>query len=150
MTTRYFPIEVSPRFLCTASELYDLRHSYAAEGGGNPLVAYFSLPDPQTSFLKISFTHADIVRVLDETYLSTEEYGVESVGLVPFHFAYRIEGSRFWNSQSEFYRDSRRDAVHYRFITGGACLDVLTTVEPEFEIISSAAFEAAPFVEGKV
>ncbi len=56
-----------------------------------------------------------------------------------YHFAYRVENSHFWNSQSEFYRDLRPDAVHYRFCyVGNACLDVITTDEPSFDFVPFA------------
>ncbi len=112
-------------------ELYDLRHSYFGEG--KVLTAYFSLPFGD-DLLKVHFSDADIVRVQDELLLSIEEYGIEVSGLKPRHFAYRIENSRLFLSQSEFYRDLDREAVHYRFVTGGACLDVLTRFEPVFAL----------------
>ncbi|WP_429806645.1 hypothetical protein [Ensifer sp. B1-9] len=143
MVTRYIPIELEPKVPCTGMELYDLQHTYLGDDG-NPLTAYFSLPVDKDELLKIFFRHADIVRVLDEVYLSTEEHGVESSGLVPYHFAYRVENSRFWLSQSEFYRELKRDAAHYRFITGGACLDILATVEPRFSLVRQFNRKADP------
>ena len=114
-------------------ELYDLRHSYFGEEG-RPLTAHFSLPTGD-ELLKLHFNNVDVVRVLDEVFLDTEEYGVEKVGLKHRHFAYRVENSRFFLSQSEFYRDLFREAVHYRFITGGACLDVLSRATPSFALV---------------
>jgi hypothetical protein len=114
-------------------ELYDLRHSYFGEEG-KPLSAHFSLPSGD-DLLQLHFDDVDVVRVLDEVLLNTEEFGVEKVGLKHRHFAYRVENSRFFLSQSEFYRDLFREAVHYRFITGGACLDVLTRATPSFALV---------------
>jgi len=37
------------------------------------------------------------------------------------------------------YRDQSREAVHYRFITGGACLDVLTKTDPNFTLVRCLA-----------
>ncbi|MCM2477599.1 hypothetical protein HGO38_29560 [Rhizobium sp. CG5] len=128
MTTHYTPFDVFQNFPCTGMELYDLRHSYFGEDG-KPLTAYFSMPIGD-DLLKVHFRNADIVRILDELLLSTEEYGIK-----PYHFAYRVDNSRFFLSQSEFYKDLKREAVHYRFITGGACLDVLTTCEPIFALV---------------
>lgn len=133
MTTRYTPFDVFQNFTCTGMELYDLRHSYFGDDG-KPLTAHFSLPTGD-DLLKIHFSDADVVRVLDELLLSTEEYGIERIGVKPYHFAYRVENSRFFLSQSEFYRDQYREAVHYRFITGGACLDVLTKSGPNFALV---------------
>lgn len=64
--------------------------------------------------------------------------GPEITSLVRYHFAYRVENSHFWNSQSGFYRDLRPDAVHYRFVTGNACLDVITTDVPSFDFVPFA------------
>jgi len=133
MTTRYTPFDVLQNFHCTGMELYELRHSYFG-GNGNPLSAYFSLPIGD-DLLKIRFSDVDVVRVLDELLLSTEECGIECVGVKPYHFAYRVENSRFLLSQSDFYRDQSREAVHYRFVTGGACLDVLTKTDPNFTLV---------------
>ncbi|MBB2823380.1 UNVERIFIED_ORG: hypothetical protein GGD59_006690 [Rhizobium esperanzae] len=134
MTTRYTPFDIFQNFTCTGMELYDLRHSYVGDLGRKPLTVYSTLPVGD-DLLKIHFSDADVVRVLDELLLSTEEYGIERVGMKPYHFAYRVENSRFFLSQSEFYRDQYREALHYRFITGGACLDVLTKSDPDFALV---------------
>ena len=133
MTTLYIPFDVFPEFNSTGMELYDLRHSYSGDDG-KPLTAYFSLPITD-DLVKIHFQNADIVRVLDEVYLDSEEYWIKTVGLKTRHFAYRVENSRFLLSQSEFYRDMYREAIHYRFVTGGACLDVLTQAAPSFHLV---------------
>lgn len=141
MTTRYTPFDVFQNFTCTGMELYELRHSYLRDG--KPLTAYFSLPTGD-DLLEIRFSDADVVRVLDELLLSTEEYGIELIGEKPYHFAYRVENSRFFLSQSELYREQSRDAVHYRFITGGACLDVLTKFAPNFALVRCFARSREP------
>lgn len=133
MKTRYIPFDLFQNFSCTGMELYDLRHSYFG-GDGKPLTAYFSLPTGD-DLLKIHFGDADVVRVLDELFLDTEEHGIEKVGLKRDHFSYSMENSRFILAQSGFYRDMYPDAVHYRFVTGGACLDVLTRADPNFALV---------------
>jgi hypothetical protein len=138
MTTRYTPIAIEGTVPCTGMDLYDLRHTYWNEDG-NPLTAHFSLSPEASPLLRVHFDNVHIVRVLAELYLDTEEYGFTPEGLVPYHFAYRVEGSRFLLSQSEFCRDTQRDAVHYRFVTAGACLDVLTNREPSCMLVSSVA-----------
>lgn len=134
MLTRYIPIEVEPKVPCTGMDLYDLRHT-SFNDCGDQLVAYYSLPTDNDDMIRISFAHVDIIRVLDEVYISTEENEVEIKGLVRHHFAYQVENSRFWLAQSEFYRFHKPNAVNYRFVTGSACLDVLTTVEPHFSVV---------------
>jgi hypothetical protein len=119
-------------------ELAELRHGGRGDReGAMPLNAWFSLGGDDSGYLHVAFPHADIVRVLDETWLSTEEDPSALTRLLPNHFAYTVKNSRFWNAQSEHYRDSQAGAVHYRFVTGGACLDVMTTVAPVFEVVSS-------------
>ncbi len=57
MVTRYFPIEIDPKYPCTGMTLYDLRHSYVdgREDDGCPLTAYFSLPGLDETLLKVHF-----------------------------------------------------------------------------------------------
>jgi hypothetical protein len=59
--------------------------------------------------------------------------------MLPDHFAYRVEGSRFWNSQSEVLPLTFPNARHYLFVTGWACLDVISSVQPEIFVIPADA-----------
>ncbi|MBR0555473.1 hypothetical protein J5J10_07245 [Ciceribacter sp. L1K23] len=141
---RYHPIDAGVTVPCTDLCLSGMHHSYVFLGKGDPLVEHegnpfsadfsFTETDGTSRILRVSFDHADIVRVLDEVYLDSEQYGLDRTGLVHRHFAYRVENSRFWNAQSEFYRQMNPSAIHYRFITATACLDVLTAADVQFSV----------------
>nr|AWM10898.1 hypothetical protein CIT39_01665 [Bradyrhizobium symbiodeficiens] len=62
--------------------------------------------------------------------LSTENLNTPSEGLVAEHFAYLVEDSRFWKSQSEALKLVHSNARHYRFVTGWTCLDVISDEKP--------------------
>ncbi|QND50313.1 hypothetical protein HB780_22565 [Rhizobium lusitanum] len=68
--------------------------------------------------------------------LSTED-SAENVGLIPDHLAYTIEGSKFWNDQSEAFKSAYAGCKHYRFITGWNCIDVISMFAPSFAIADS-------------
>ena len=76
-----------------------------------------------------------IVRMLDEFPLSTESDPKDWVGLVPHHFAYRVEGDAFFAAQSEAWRSVESSPKHYRFQTGMGCLDVISSGEPTFTVV---------------
>lgn len=97
-------------------------------------IATFGLPDGRR--LRILFPGEVIVRMLDEFALSTEDRPSERQGLVADHFAYRVSGDPFVDSQSRVWLENEALGPyrHYRFITDGGCLDVLTHIEPEWEI----------------
>jgi len=57
--------------------------------------------------------------------------------LSPRHFAYRVEGSTFAAAQSESWKMVHEPVHHYRFVTDGGCMDVLSKAEPSFEIIET-------------
>ena len=90
--------------------------------------------------LEVGFSEASvIVRLLDELPLSTETNPDEDVGLVPHHFAYRVEGHPFSNAQSELWKEVESahgsTPEHYRFLTGNGCLDVISSEPPTFRLI---------------
>ena len=86
--------------------------------------------------LEVSFLgYGVIVRMLDEFPLSTESHPGDWAGLVPHHFAYRVEGDPFFEAQSESWCISQGSPKHYRFITGCGCLDVISNGEPAFALI---------------
>lgn len=99
--------------------------------------ATFVIPDNSDQVLQVSFSKQCIVRILDEMPLSTEADDSANAGLVPEHFAYRVEGALFFRTQSEAWKLCIGTPVHYRFITGGTCLDVVTGVEPSFALVAN-------------
>lgn len=95
------------------------------------IVADFAIPG-SSDVLRVHFDSVLIIRVLDEMPLSTESEPSSDEGLVAHHFAYRVDGAHFWNSQSAIYREINPNAQHYCFVTGLDCLDVIANVPPEF------------------
>ena len=125
---KYFPIDAGVMFDCSESDI--LAISWTEE----TLSADFVLPRTQGHALRIRFNKDTIVRLLGELALSTEN-DTKVEGTVPLHFAYRVEGSAFADAQSEGWKMVHEPVHHYRFITGGGCMDVLSKAEPSFEIV---------------
>lgn len=67
--------------------------------------------------------------------------GLGSAGAppIPHHFAYRVEVSLFAESQPAIWREVLGPLTHYRFITGGGCVDVLSSGETDFTVVPSGA-----------
>ena len=101
----------------------------------NGLVADFILPHDNAHALRVSFDRPCIVRLSDEMAVSTEEQDTPNEGLVPNHFAYRLEGARFSQSQSETWKEVSGPVAHFQFMTGWACLDVLSGGLPSFSVV---------------
>jgi hypothetical protein len=99
------------------------------------IVADFIIPGDGQQALRVHFDKSHIVRVLDEMPLSTENEDTQSEGLVSDHFAYMVEGSQFWKSQSDAFKAVFNKARHYRFVTGWTCLDVISDAEPTMSVI---------------
>ena len=124
---RYFPLEAPLTFDCTRSDL--LRFDWQER------TADFAIPDDQEHVLRVRF-HADvIVRLLDEMPLSIETDPSANRGLVPHHFAYRVEGAPFGENQPDVWREVLGPLKHFQFVTGWGCLDVLSKGEPEFAVV---------------
>jgi hypothetical protein len=128
---RYFPIDAGVSFDCDQSDLLTI--SWTPDS----LSADFLLPSTPGRALRVRFNGATIVRLLDEMPLSTEQ-GTKNEGLVSRHFAYRVEGSTFAETQSEAWKFVYHPVCHYEFVTGSGCMDVLSKFEPAFEMVSSS------------
>ena len=124
---KYFPIDAGVNFDCSQSDLLSMRWRMLS------LSADFFLPRIEGKGLRVRFDGATIVRVLDEMPLSTEHGKKE--GLVSRHFAYRVEGSTFADTQSEAWKFIYHPVCHYQFVTGSGCMDVLSKAEPRFEVV---------------
>lgn len=133
----YEPIETGVRLNALASDLLSIRWET------NAISADFILPDDDEHVLRISFDGPCIVRLLDEMALSTEKDDTPDKGLVANNFAYRLEGARFACSQSETWREVSapvgQSTTHYRFVTGWACMDVLSGAIPSFSIAAKCS-----------
>jgi hypothetical protein len=124
---KYEPIDIAGDVDCLLIDLL----SFSWEDG----IATFGLPGERV--LRVLFPGEVIVRMLDELALSTEDSPSERHGRVPHHFAYRVFDAPFLHIQSQVWREVNSDAgpvMHYQFVTGGGCLDVLCSCEPEFDI----------------
>lgn len=126
---KYRPINAGVPPQASRSALADLHWST------NGIVADFVLPDDDARLLRVSFDRQCIIRVLDEMPLSTEEDDTPNEGLVSGHFAYRLEGASFARLQSRAWKEVNGPVTHYQFVTGWACLDVLTAATPAFAVV---------------
>jgi hypothetical protein len=133
---RYSPIEIPVPLAASGSDLVAFRW----DTGG--VVADFLLPDDDERAIRMTFNKPCIIRILDEMPLSTENDS-RSEGLVPDHFAYRVEGSAFVDAQSEAWMLVNAPVTHYRFITGWACMDVLSSGQPSFTVIERPSARSA-------
>ena len=125
----YFPLDAGISFETVSADLLGFDwQSRCAE---------FAIPGDEEKVLRVSFRNDVIVRMLDEMALSTETDPATWDGLVPNHFAYRVEGDRFLEAQSEAWRYGQQ-VEHYRFITGWGCLDALSSLPPDFAVIPKA------------
>ena len=124
---RYFPLETPLAFDCVRSDLLSFDWQQRA--------ADFSIPDNEEHILRVTFNADVIARLLDEMPLSIETDPSTNDGLVPHHFAYRVEGAPFGESQPRVWRDVLGPLKHFQFVTGWGCLEVLTKGEPEFAVI---------------
>lgn len=129
---RYTPLDAGVLFKASRSDLVTFQ--WRTSG----ISADFSLPDNEGHLLRVSFDRPCIVRLLDEMPLSTEEDETPNAGLVAEHFAYRLDEARFACLQSEAWKEVNGPVGHYRFVTGWACMDVLSGGSPTFSIVARA------------
>jgi len=125
---RYTPIPVQPTITASHSDMVELRWR---KGG---ITADFIIPDDERHALRVTFGRAEIIRLLDEMPLSTEQ-DTRNEGLVAENFAYMVEGASFWEVQSWALKVSQPGLKHYRFITGWQCMDVISNCEPAFTVV---------------
>jgi hypothetical protein len=100
--------------------------------------ADFVIPGDDDHVLRVRFPTDVIVRMLDEMPLSIESDPATWQGLVPNHFAYRMEGASIAEDQPAAWRQALGTLKHFRFITGWGCLDILTAGDPEFQVVASS------------
>ena len=122
--SRYYPLAQPFVFKASLSDLITL--IWKDQG----VSADFAIPEDALRALTVRFDRTHVVRILDEMALSTETEDTPSEGLIAEHFAYLVEDSSFWKSQSEALKLVHSNARHYRFVTGWTCLDVISDEEP--------------------
>jgi hypothetical protein len=125
----HFPLDQPISFDASASDLA------AFTWARDHICADFLLPNDENRLLRVEFDATCIVRLLDDMTLSTEEGA--GAGLVAEHFAYRVEGARFADSQSAVWKDVHSPVIHYRFVTGWTCLDVLSRGVPKLTVVNA-------------
>lgn len=125
----YEPIDPGVTIQASMSDLFAFRWKT------NSIEADFIVPGDNAHLISIRFDNECIVRLLDEFPLSTEDNGGRNIGLVPEHFAYRVRDAAFERIQSTAWKEINGNPKHYRFVTGWACMDVLSSVEPSFKLI---------------
>jgi hypothetical protein len=128
--TDYEPIDPGVPIQASMSDLVAFRWET------NSIEADFIVPSDKAHLISVRFDSQCIVRLLDEFPLSTEDNGGINTGLVPEHFAYRVRNAVFERMQSVAWRETRGDPKHYQFVTGWACMDVISSSEPSFKLIS--------------
>jgi hypothetical protein len=127
---RYYPLESCAPW--SDSDRADLRLF-----NWQTATAEFTMLDDER-VVAISFDADVIVRMLDEFPLSTEDDPDDRAGIVPHHFAYRVEGDPFYEAQSETWRSLQGSPPrHYRFLTGAGCLDVISTAIPRISFVAT-------------
>ena len=125
----YNPIDIGVPLQASRSDLASF------EWSTNGITADFILPDDDAHLLRVSFDRPCIIRILDEMPLSTEENDTPNEGLVSEHFAYRLDGATFARLQSSAWKEASGPVTHYQFVTGWACMDVLTAAIPAFAVV---------------
>ena len=124
----YFPIDAGVQLDCVKSDLmqFDWR----------TMSADFYLPGDRGHLLRVILADAVVIRILDEMPLSIETDPGADTGLVPHHFAYRVEGAPYSQSVSaRRWAEVLGPVDHYCFVTGGGCLDALSAYQPRFEVV---------------
>ena len=126
---KYRPIEIGVPLQASLSDLASFNWTV------NGITADFILPDKDDHLLRVLFDKPCIVRILDEIPLSTEKDDTPNEGLVSEHFAYWLEGAAFARLQSSAWKEVCGPVTHYQFITGWACMDVLSAATPAFSVV---------------
>ena len=126
---KLIPIDPGIDFDCSDSDL--LRFDWQDQ------TADFIIPGDDENALRVSFRNDVIVRIMDEMPLAMETDPATWEGLVPGHFAYRVEDGWSGGGKPEVWGKAigLGSPTHYRFVTGWGCLEVLTHGEPEFTLV---------------
>ena len=130
---KYEPIDVGVQFGTLLSDIHSIVWNVQKS------VLEFYIPDSD-EVLTITFGGLAVVRVLDEFHISTEDNPKDRNGMVPYHFAYRVTGHVLKDIQSVCLRER---GVHYQFITGNGCADVISEQPPCFAVRPLSKLELA-------
>lgn len=97
--------------------------------------ATFAVEKMDFDTVSVRFPAGGSVRIVDELALSTESH--DTAGIIPHHFAYVVEGDRFFSEHSSAWLASEKPIAQFRFLTGHECLDVISNSEPEFTTLKA-------------
>jgi hypothetical protein len=97
--------------------------------------ADFVIPNDDQRVLRAQFGDNDIIRLLDEMPISIESDHTARTGLVPGHFAYRVEGHPFLEDASPTWKSLFGELTHFTLVTGWGCLDALTADPVTFSVV---------------
>ncbi|MFK4768987.1 hypothetical protein [Rhizobium sp. ZW T2_16] len=127
---RYIPIDFDINAPATAAEIDRLVMEHDRMTNADKLTVFFSIAG-RRDLVKLVFPHVVLFRVIEELHLPLEESDIPRVGAIANHFAYKIQGSPFWAAQREVFETALPGSEHYRFVTGGQCLDVVSRDQPQ-------------------
>ena len=130
---RFFPIDMK------LAESVEPGGGVTVRMDGEETTLWFDLYGRQDAILQVFFANDCIVRILDEMALSTESAPERWAGLVPHHFAYRVEDDPFVDQQSETWRAVHEPFDHYVFHTDDSCVNILSQNQPYFALVLNAA-----------
>jgi hypothetical protein len=89
--------------------------------------------------LLITFEQCETLRVLDETWLSTETHSDRWQG-IDGSFARTVEGGEF-PTPRDLMNDLIGPITHFQFVTMGACVDVLAADPPKAAFVEYSELE---------
>lgn len=86
--------------------------------------------------LRVSFTQAAVAKISDHVSIGDLEPGGHQ-GVAADKFAYAVTDSFLLGDHQKALLDEDRYAVHYRFIAGSQCLDVISSTPPLIRVLPS-------------
>jgi hypothetical protein len=116
--------------------------SLAQSASGN-LSMLFGLSDAPKPFLVVEFYCPEVVRTADEFWLSTEDHKDWAGDLT--HFCRTVEGATYPTSM-EWMRQTRPKALHYQFVTGDTCVEVMSEHPPQARLANIGELPNFDFV----
>ncbi len=103
------------------------------ESCNDRLNLFWELEGADKPILLIEFDNALVSRVLDEMWNSTETDSKRWKG-IDCSFARVIEGSEY-PTYPDLLKTIHPDAIHYAFVTGDDCVDVIALDQPRAKLI---------------
>ena len=127
----YTPLDAGVNFGPDEVRLADVRWRL------NGLLVRWVLPRERTLFVR--FTTQTIIRIMDEFPMGEELDHIDKSQLFPdgeaFGFAFEVTGGAFPDAQPKLFGLGLPPLKHYQFLTGSACMDILTLRPPRFRVV---------------